>query len=248
MCHRHAAGVGDRGTRLSARHPTGPVTAVAATLWVLTGWFFIAQVIVGRAWHPAYRRSINYISDLGAVHCDQSAVHTARYVCSPWHPAMDASFIAVGVLILAGAVLIRRALPPGRLGALGLGLVALAGAGLVVVGLFPSDVNNAAHVSGAAVQLVAGNVGMSVLGIGWLRGTPWMARGGFSAACGATGLAGSMLFQQGIYLGIGGGGMERVAVYPLFCWTIVIGGLLLVAGCAGDGRAGARAVGIGHGP
>jgi hypothetical protein len=45
---------------------------------------------------------------------------------------------------------------------------------------------------------------------------------GASLALGLTGLAGTALFLAGIDLGVGVGGMERVAVFPLLVWTLAV--------------------------
>src|SRR3954469_20961189 len=78
-----------------------------AIVWVLAIQFFVAQLIVQLAWPTSFSLRTNYISDLGNTACgpypDGDRI---MYVCSPWHALMNASFIALGVIILVGAALI----------------------------------------------------------------------------------------------------------------------------------------------
>ncbi|MFE9955611.1 hypothetical protein [Micromonospora sp. NPDC005299] len=47
---------------------------------------------------------------------------------------------------------------------------------------------------------------------------------------GSTGVAGVVLFMGQVDLGIGVGGMERVAVFPLLLWTVLVGVRVFRAG------------------
>ena len=53
---------------------------------------------------------------------------------------MNGSFILQGFLIFFGASLLRRLYPSASLYRFGLALIAAAGAGVLVVGVFPEDV------------------------------------------------------------------------------------------------------------
>src|SRR5205085_7562301 len=107
--------------------------------------------------------------------------------------------------------------------AAGLMLLALAGAGIIAVGLFPENVNITYHRLGAAAHFILGNLGMVALGIAL-----WMARrrpvlAVYTTASGVVGLVATALFVSEHYLGMGIGGMERLAAYPLPLWLIVAG-------------------------
>jgi hypothetical membrane protein len=200
-----------------------PNTRLGALAWVLAIQFFIAQAIVQSAWATPYSLAANYISDLGNTTCGPYPAGSGPYVCSPWHVLMNASFILLGASILLGAILTRRAFPPGRISAAGLLLVALAGPGLVLVGLFPEDVNIAPHSLGAAAQFISGGLGMVVLGIALVAAHRHPLLAGYSIVSGLVGLLATGLFVAGQYLGLGIGGMERVAAYALPLWMIVAG-------------------------
>jgi hypothetical membrane protein len=85
-------------------------------------------------------------------------------------------------------------------------------------------VNLAAHKAGAGLQFVVGNAGLVVLGAALARGRPGLAA--YSVASGAVGLLATALFVAELYLGLGVGGMERLAAYPLPAWLVVAGACL----------------------
>jgi hypothetical membrane protein len=195
-------------------------TRIGAAAWVCSVQFFVAQAVVAWAWTTPFSLRDDYISDLGNTACGPFLVGRKElFVCSPWHAAMNASFLALGAGIALGAALVRAGFRPGWQREAGLALVGLAGLGLLLVGWYPEDINLAAHKAGAGVQFIGGNLGVVVLG--WAAGRRWLARASF--ALGAAGLAATLLFVLEIYLGLGVGGMERVAAYALPVWTILAG-------------------------
>jgi len=194
-----------------------------AFIWVLAIQFFIAQIIVQSAWTTPFSLTANYISDLGNTACGPYPVGSSMYVCSPWHAGMNASFIVQGLIILVGVALIFRAFPAGRTRTLGLVLLALAGPGSILVGLFPENVNITPHTIGAAAHFVSGNLGIVVLGIALAATHRQSALAIFSIILGSVGLLATALFISGHFLGMGIGGMERFAAYPLPLWLIMAG-------------------------
>jgi len=213
----------------------GPPRAIrlASLIWILAVQFFIAQVVVQLAWTTPFSLKQNFISDLGNTTCAPYPPDSSSYVCSPWHACMNASFILLGLIILSGLALGRSAFPRGWFRATGLTLLALAGAGIIAVGLFPENENIGLHRLGAAGHFVLGNLAMAMLGIALTRANergaelkqrrkrPLLAI--YSIVSGAVGLAATALFITDHYLGLGIGGMERVAAYPLPLWLIVAG-------------------------
>ena len=196
---------------------------LGACVWILAVQFFIAQIVVQLAWRTPFSLTQNFISDLGNTTCGSYPPDSAMYVCSPWHAWMNASFILLGLIILVGAALVPTAFPPARSRAAGLMLLALAGAGIIAVGLFPEDVNITYHRLGAAAHFILGNLGMVALGIAlWTaRRRPVLAV--YTTVSGVVGLLATALFVSEHYLGMGIGGMERLAAYPLPLWLTVAG-------------------------
>jgi hypothetical membrane protein len=194
-----------------------------AAAWVLSVQFFVTQVVVASAWSRHFSLKTDYISDLGNTVCTVSLAHSERAVCSPWHLAMNVSFMLLGVTMIIGAVLARHAFPPGWVRTLASVLFSLAGIGVFVVGLYPENTISAWHVLGAGLNFTAGNIAMIVFGLALAQRPTHPALRTFSIISGAFGLLGTLLFVSGQYLGIGLGGMERVAAYPMTVWQIVAG-------------------------
>src|SRR5918998_939919 len=123
---RHRGTVGQRLARLGAW---------ALILGVVQ--FFAFHLIVQSAWPEPYSWVDNNISDLGAVGCGPWE-GDGRYVCSPLHAWMNASFVAQGVLLAAG-LLLARPLRDRLLTKASLAFVSPAALGFILAGLAPAD-------------------------------------------------------------------------------------------------------------
>ncbi|WP_433543737.1 DUF998 domain-containing protein (plasmid) [Streptomyces sp. CA-294286] len=185
--------------------------------------FFVIHGIAESAWARPYSWARNNISDLGNVHCALQPEPEPRYVCSPEHGLMNGSFIVLGVLLVVGVALIggdlwrrRRAATMARL------LLAGAGTGFVLAGLAPADVDENQHVLGALLIMAAGNVSLVLAGLGLAERIPTPVRWGTSM-WGVTAITAFGLFLSHHYLGLGMGGMERVAAFPLLVWALAVG-------------------------
>lgn len=194
-----------------------------AWLWASSLQFFVAQVVVALRWDVPYRIAARYISDLGNTACAAYPPGSTTLVCSPWHAGMNASFGVLGVTMATGAALVTEGYRPGWRRVAGLGLVAIAGVGVLLVGLYPENERIAAHTLGAGLNFVCGNLGMILLGWAGLAGAGRRRWDAFAATMGALGLLGTALFVSGNFLGLGQGGMERVAAYPLTIWLTLTG-------------------------
>ncbi|SCF17318.1 hypothetical membrane protein [Micromonospora viridifaciens] len=207
--------------------------------WLLAAPLFLAaNVITGLAWrHPRFSWAANNISDLGNVTCGNWGTSRPREVCSPWHGAMNTASVVTGVLLALGMLLTWPALGRGAATTAARLLTLAAGAGYVLAGAYPADVNENNHVLGAVLIFIPGNVGMVVASLA--RRSPVLRPvRAASLALGLIGLAGTALFAAQVDLGIGVGGMERVAVFPLLAWAVVVAVRLL---------RGAHRPGPGHG-
>ncbi|MGC4892680.1 DUF998 domain-containing protein [Micromonospora sp. DT31] len=201
---------------------------LAAACWLAaTVLFLTANVVVGLAWgRGRFSWAEHNVSDLGNVSCGMWDPDRPRQVCSPWHPAMNASFVAVGVLLALGALVAHRTLRPGRAVHVIVASTVAAGVGYVLAGAYPADVDENGHVLGAALVFVLGNGAVLVAA---LAGRSSLLRGlrGASAFLGLLGLVATALFLCRVDVGIGVGGMERVALFPLFGWVTLVGLRLL---------------------
>ena len=204
---------------------------LGAWLWVACLQYFVAEVIVISRWPGVYSLRQNYISDLAAENCGTlvgSVAGAAHYVCSPWHAVMNGSFTLQGVLIVAGALLVRKRFSASRWQALALFLVGASGFGVLVVAFAPEDVLPTPHYIGAAENFVCCNVGMALMGVAMLLAArPAWVVGLLSLAFGLIGIAGIALLGAGIDFGLGVGTIERVVAYPFPLWLAGMGMRLL---------------------
>jgi Predicted membrane protein len=209
--------------------PVGIPAQVGAVAWIAgAAQFLVMNVVAQAAWTTPYSLAHNNISDLGAVSCGMFDEEFPRYICSPLHVLFNASMIVQGVLLAAGVLLSARLWGKGFLPRTAQTLLVLAGVGYLLAGLWPGDVNLDLHVLGAFLIMMVGNVGLVLAGfvprdslVGRVR---W-----FTVALGLAALAGVWLHFQRQFGALGLGGSERIAVFPLQLWTLVIGGLVLVS-------------------
>jgi hypothetical membrane protein len=162
--------------------------------------YFAAEAAVIGDWAgpEAYDLRTGYISDLGALNC---GIFDGRQVCSPLNWLMNSSFVVQGLGMLLGALLlssgllcvaavgdlrVQRRRKPWLAAVWVRILTGTAGAGTVIVGLVPEDVGSGWHIAGAVMYFLAGAAALLVLGILWLRKTPFAW---FILACGAVSLA-----------------------------------------------------------
>jgi hypothetical membrane protein len=190
-------------------------TALGGVLWILTPVFFAGQAFAQAGWSGTpYSLFHDTISDLGTTVC-QRAVRDGHAVklCSPWHAAMNVAFVLTGLLILVGLLLLGQRWPATRLARLGLVCLALAGAGKVVVGLVPWNVDYTLHTLGGLGFLV-GDLGLICLGLALRSQRRWAA---LAIVLGAIGLLGLLTAPAG------SGIAERLADYPMFVWFVLVG-------------------------
>ena len=206
---------------------------VGGLLWVLAiVQYFLAQLVVAAAWSTPYSLQDNYISDLGNTDCGMFALPHGQptYVCSPSHGLMNLSFITLGVLAIAGAILLRRFGPTGRMASTAFYLWVISGLGKILVGLVPENTTITAHLVGA-FNIPVASVAILLFSLAVRRSNVPLSTFGIVVA--VVGLAGTVLSTvgqyagTGLYLGFGVGGMERVASYPGSLWTLVVGALAM---------------------
>jgi hypothetical membrane protein len=170
-----------------------------ALVWLLTLQFFVVETIAELRFDAPYSRIDDVISDLGTS-------------ASPGAQLMNASFVLQAALILGGALLLRPVLPGGA-GRAATVLLGAAAAGVLLVGVFPSDGNSAMHATGAVLYLLAGGLGLIALAYALRPRSE--ALGTTLVLLGLIGTAATVFFLAGVGLFLGEGGTERVAAYVL---------------------------------
>lgn len=189
-------------------HTIGPgaVTArrLGATAWLVQPAYIAFELsVAARARGHSLRGDT--ISDLGATACSTAA-------CSPWHQALNASFVLTGVLFAVGALLLRPSLPDGRLVDLAVLMWVLAGLSSIATGLVPVNEDAALHYAVAAPLFLVQPVSLLLAG-----GALWpQARGlgSFTLLTAAGCTVATVLFVAVPATGLNGL-LERLALWPV---------------------------------
>ncbi|MGY1772531.1 DUF998 domain-containing protein [Blastococcus sp. SYSU D00813] len=180
----------------------GPVTPVrlrlGALLWLLTLQFFVVETVVASA-YEGYSHVDDTISLLGSS-------------VSPDAALMNVSFVVQGALVLGGLVLLRPLLL-GRGAQVATAMLAVAAAGVVVVGLLPLGDDDTWHRFGAALYLLGTGVGL--VGLAYSVRPRSEAVGTTLALLGLVSTATTVFYLAAVTGYLGEGGTERAAAYPL---------------------------------
>ena len=208
-----------------------------AVMWIAGPvQYLIAQLVAQAAWRTPYSWMVNPLSDLGAIHCQRtgSGYPLPRYVCSPLHGVMNASVIALGVLLAGGVLLTAPCWGSGVAFRSARILLIAAAAGSVMVGLVPEDVNLSLHLLGAFLGIAVGNCGFLLAGL-VRRTSPLGSLRPVTLPLSILAMAATMLLFTGGIPADGFGGVERLAVFPLRCWMVIVGIFLLRESAQGAG-------------
>ena len=190
---------------------------VGPAFWVVSVQYYIIQAVAAASWQTHFSLSQNVISDLGNTACSN---YSGRYVCSPLHGLMNASFIILGITMIIGSVLIYQEFKESQSSWVGFSFMGLAGLGTLLVGLFPENTIASLHFIGALLPFLIGNIGLIVLGL--VLEMPKTLRV-YTLISGITSLIALVLFLTNNYIGLGQGGMERLTAYPQTMWLIIFG-------------------------
>ena len=198
------------------------LSTIAAWSWVTLFIYFIAQVVVAAAWHPAYDWRGNYISDLGNTAC---GVFSHQYVCSPRHTFMNVVFVGTGALIFLGGFLFALTFRKRKPALIGFLLLALGGIGSIIVGFVPENTNLPLHSLGALLPFLFGNIGVLIIGLSKLMKTKWLRI--YTIVTGCLAITAFFLLGAHVYLGLKDGGMERLTDSAQVIWMIILGFVVL---------------------
>jgi hypothetical membrane protein len=191
---------------------------VGACAWLLTLQFFVVEAVAAARAPGDYSRAASTISDLGTT-------------TSPAHRLMNASFVLQAVVIVVGAVLLRHALR-GRAARVAPVLLTLAAAGVLIVGIFPSDGYTTVHATGAVLYLAGGGIGLIALAYAVRPRSELL--GSTLALLGLVGTAMTVFFVAGVTQLLGVGGTERAAAYVLPIGLAIAGAGLWRMGAVPD--------------
>lgn len=198
-------------------------TRPPATTWRLQGLYVVAEIVIGLQASSHYAFGDHTVSELGSTSCrvvDGSGID----VCSPWHDAMNLTFVVFGLSLALGAWLLRRLRPAGRLATSSLVLWIVAGLASTGVGLLPVNEHGGLHAAVASVVFLAQPTALVLLGLALLRaGSAAYPR--FAAATLAVGVLsaiGAIGFLILLRAEHGAGAFERLALWPGYLWVTVV--------------------------
>jgi hypothetical membrane protein len=199
---------------------------VAGFLCIVAPLQWIILVFVAQAYYPSYSMTKNDLSDLGAT-C-HNAVGPTPGVCTIYQPASiiwNVTLSLHGLLTVVAAYFIYRGLKNRVFST----LFGVFGLGALIAGVFPENVNLATHGLSSLVSFVAGAV--AAITVYRLRlGSRLFTI--VSIILGIISIAGIILMVSVPFATlessvIGHGGDERIIVYPLMVWEIILGAVLL---------------------
>jgi hypothetical membrane protein len=189
-------------------HPyVGPVTAtpsravlVGALVLLLRPTYIAAEVVTAAATTGGYSFIADSVSRLGEVGC------TAAY-CSPRHEVMNGAFMAYGVALAGGALLLSKQLGPWVTG-----LLVVSGLSSYATGLAPLDQDATLHALAAAPLFVAQPMALLLLGRQVRRERPRLG-----SALLVTGVLTAVAAVGFVVFGEGraAGALERAALWPV---------------------------------
>jgi len=177
---------------------------------------FALAMFLAEFLYPGYSVSGNPISDLGAT-CTNGACHTVQ----PSSIIFNLSIILAGLLVLVSGFYLRRAI---RAKNAIVALTLAAGAAMVGVGVFPE---NFGVIHGIVSLIAFLSISFAAIAAYKVERSPLSY---FSVLLGLFSLVALILYIDGVYLGLGGGGMERMIVYPVLLWSIAFSGQLITEG------------------
>ncbi|AYF79224.1 DUF998 domain-containing protein [Nocardia yunnanensis] len=178
--------------------------------WTLIFAYVVAELVTATAWRTAYSFRYDTISDLGVTACTPS-------VCSPLHLVMNATFVALGLITIIGAMGFRDYLPHGLRQWSIVALAVVIGLSTAATAMFLSNDGVVVHFLAVLPAFVSRHIVLILLTV-WL----WKQRrlvAVWSAFCAATGITGTVLLAIGLQVGI----TERLVFYPLPTWMAVTG-------------------------
>lgn len=200
---------------------------VGGALLLAQPLIIVVQLVVASRWSAGdYDLRVNTISDLGAVSCTTiGAAYGPVAVCSPWHALMNGAFVVIGVFLALGAVLVSGDLAGRRTTWVAGLLLVVSGVSSAAVGLAPLDSAPEAHTLVALPVFVAQPVALVLLGIGWRRVLPRVARGLLLA--GLVAAAGGIAFGVTLVLDEPGGLYERVSLWSCHLGVALLGATMM---------------------
>jgi len=175
------------------------------------------QFAVANAWvqsrYAGYSLLTNYISDLG---------NTST---SPLPAVFNVSIIVLGVFAFLGILLAWGGFPRGGPRVVGLFLLLIASIAAILVGLYPENVNGTVHDTASLLVFLPAGLALVIVSSGMKPGTMWFGYRAFSLILGLVVLLSLAYYAptQAYNTTWDPGLIERLIVYPILLWAVVVG-------------------------
>jgi len=171
---------------------------------------FVLGVIVSEALYSGYSISDNYVSDLG--------VGSSSMI-------FNSSVFLLGLLLIIGAYFLHRAFNFTLLTV----TFVLTAIGSMGVGIFTKDAYTIHSIAALLFFLFGGLSAIFAVICSHVHGFKLMKMpfSGIAVILGLTTLVGFVLFVGRIHFGLGVGGIQRMALYPVLLWLAGFGGYLM---------------------
>ena len=183
---------------------------LGAIAFLLRPTYIATEIVTAAATTGGYSFVSNSVSKLGEVGCTET-------YCSPRHEVMNGSFMAYGVLLAGGALLLMRPLGPWVTG-----LLVVSGVSSYATGLAPLDQDATLHTIAATPLIVGQPLALLLLGLRVRQDRPRLSKAllvtGAVTAAAAVGFIVSGDERAG-------GALERLALWPVlfglagFAWA-----------------------------
>ena len=200
---------------LLLNYPSGREAKIAGAALFAGVVQFALAMFLAEFLYPGYSVSGNAISDLGAT-CTNGTCH----IVQPSSTIFNLSIILAGLLVLVSGLYLRRAVRASAIVASTL----TAGAAMVGVGVFPESLG---VLHGIVSLITFLSISFAAIAAYKVERNPLSY---FSVLLGIFSLVATILYVDGVYLGLGGGGMERMIVFPVLLWSIAFSGYLIAEG------------------
>jgi len=175
------------------------------------------QFAVANAWvqsrYGGYSMLTNYISDLG---------NTST---SPLPMVFNVSIILLGVFAFLGILLAWGGFPRGGSRVVGLFLLLIASISAILVGLYPENVNGTVHDTASLLVFLPAGLALAIVSNGMKQGTMWFGYRAFTLILGLVILLSLAYYAptQAYNTTWDPGLIERLIVYPILLWAVVVG-------------------------
>ncbi|MFJ3230739.1 hypothetical protein [Streptomyces sp. NPDC086787] len=194
---------------------------VGGLAWLSIIQMFVVDLIVRLQWASPYKLWHDPISYLGITTCGR---FYGQWVCSPWHEASDAAWVAAGGAGLLGAWCNIVFWSSSRFRNVGLFGVGVGSAGTMSVGLNPINERMIAHMLSAGVAVLGGALAVSFLGLAFHRADRYRCWGALGVVFAVLNLAALPLIALAPHAV---GALERIAMWPDLFWIMITGGIVL---------------------